>query len=89
LKLVLGEPQSLKGVEVHEVEVVAPIHKCLGKSSHPDQRVDDKGKPTRLGDPIQVVHPIENDWGFRLAQVLRDRSAHGVDHSVGELELAA
>jgi hypothetical protein len=32
LELVLGEHQPLKGVEVHEVEAVAPIHEGLSES---------------------------------------------------------
>jgi hypothetical protein len=31
LELVLGEPQSLKGVEVHEVEAATPIHVGLSR----------------------------------------------------------
>jgi hypothetical protein len=36
LELVLGESQSLKGVQVHEVEAVATILECFGESGHPD-----------------------------------------------------
>jgi hypothetical protein len=45
LELVLGEPQPLKAIEVHEVEVAALVHEGLGESGCPDQRVDYEGKP--------------------------------------------
>jgi hypothetical protein len=45
LELVLGESQSLKGVEVHEVEATTHIHEYFGQLGHSDQRVNDKGKP--------------------------------------------
>jgi hypothetical protein len=41
LGLVTIKPQSLKGVEVHEVEVAAL-----------DQRIDNEGKPPRFRDAI-------------------------------------
>jgi hypothetical protein len=72
MELTLGESQSLKGVEVHEVEATTPIHECFGEPGRPDQWVDDKEKPPWLGDSIQVVCPVESDWRFRLAQVLQD-----------------
>jgi hypothetical protein len=36
LELVVGRAQPLECVEVHEVDVVAPIHEGLGEPSHPD-----------------------------------------------------
>jgi hypothetical protein len=41
LGLVMVKPQSLKGVEVHEVEATAL-----------DQRIDNEGKPPRFRDAI-------------------------------------
>jgi hypothetical protein len=55
LELVLGQPQSLKGVEVLEVEATAAIHEGLSEPSCTDQWVNDEGKPPWLGDTIQVV----------------------------------
>jgi hypothetical protein len=69
LELVLGEPQPLKGVEVHEVEVAASIHEGLSKPGLPDQRIDIEGKPPRLRDAIQVVHLVKSDLGFGPTQV--------------------
>jgi hypothetical protein len=89
LELVLGESQSLKGVEVHEVEVIAPIQECFGEPGHPDQQVDYKGKPPWLREAIWVVRPIKSDWGFKPTQVLRDRCTHRIDCPPGELELLA
>jgi hypothetical protein len=37
LELVMGEPQPLEGVKVHEVEVATPIHEGLSKLSCSDQ----------------------------------------------------
>jgi hypothetical protein len=89
LKLILGEPQSLKGVEVHEVEVVAPVHEGLSELGCPNQRVDNEGKPPWLRDAARVVHLVKSDQGFELAQVLRDCHGHGIDRPACELELAA
>jgi hypothetical protein len=89
LELVLGESQSLKGIEAHEVEATAPIHECFGEPGHPVQRVDDKGKPLCLGDAIRVVRSVKSDWGLGPAQALWDQHTHGVDHPASELELAA
>jgi hypothetical protein len=36
LELVIGKPQCLKGVKVHEFEAAAPIHEGLSKLGHPD-----------------------------------------------------
>jgi hypothetical protein len=49
LELVLGEPQPLKGIEVHEVGAAAPIHEGLGEPGSPDQRADDEGNLPGLG----------------------------------------
>jgi hypothetical protein len=35
-ELVLGKPQPLKGVEVHDVESANPIHEGFGEPGHPD-----------------------------------------------------
>jgi hypothetical protein len=45
LELIRGKPQTLKGIKVHEVEAVAPVHEGLGKPGCPGQRVNDEGKP--------------------------------------------
>jgi hypothetical protein len=89
LKLILGEPQSLKGVEVHEVEVVAPVHEGLSELGCPNQWVDNEEKPPWLRDAARVVHLVKSDQGFKLAQVLRDCHGHGIDRPACELELAA
>jgi hypothetical protein len=70
LELILGEPQPLKGVEVHEVEATAPIHEGLSELGCPDQRVDNAGEPSWLRDAIWVVRPIKSDRGLKLEQVL-------------------
>jgi hypothetical protein len=45
LKLVTDKPHPLKGVDVHEVEATASIYEGLSESGHPDQRVNNEGKP--------------------------------------------
>jgi hypothetical protein len=45
LELVMGKPQPLKDIEVHEVEVAASIHEGLSELGHPNQQVDNEGKP--------------------------------------------
>jgi hypothetical protein len=55
LELVTGEPQPLKGVEVHEVEAAASFHEGLSEPGRPDQWVDNEGKPPQLGNAIRVV----------------------------------
>jgi hypothetical protein len=82
----MGESRSLKGVEVPEVEATAPIHECFGELGHPDEWVNNKGKPPWLEDAILIIHPVKIDWGFGPAQVLWDRPTHGVDHPTSELE---
>jgi hypothetical protein len=69
LEFVLGKPQSLKGIEVHEVEAAAPVHEGLGEPGCPDQWVDDEGIPSWLGDAIRVVRPVESDRRFGPVQV--------------------
>jgi hypothetical protein len=89
LELVTGMPQPLKGVEVHEVEAVAPIHEGLSDPGRPDQWIDNEGKPPRHRDAIQVVRSVKSDQGLGPVQVLWDRSAYGVDCSVGKFELTS
>jgi hypothetical protein len=89
LELVLGEPQSLEGVEVHEVKAATPIHEGLSEPSCSDQWVNNEGKPPWLRDAIQVVHSDKSDRRFGPAQVLQDHRAHDIDCSAGELELEA
>jgi hypothetical protein len=88
LELVMGKTQPLKGVEVDEVETAASIHDGLSQPGRPDQRVDNEGKPPRLGYAIRVVNSIKSDQGLRPAQVLQDRCNYGVDCSASKLELA-
>jgi hypothetical protein len=49
LELVLGMPQPLEGIEVHEGEATAPIHEGFGEPGHPDQRVNYEGNLLGLG----------------------------------------
>jgi hypothetical protein len=65
LELVMGKPQPLNGVKVHEVEAAAPIHEGLSEPGPPDQRNDNEGKPPRLRDAIQVVPSVKSDRGLR------------------------
>jgi hypothetical protein len=66
---------------VQEVEAAASIHEGLSEPGHPDQRVNNEGKPRQLGDAIQVVRLVKSDRGLRLVQGLRDRCAYGIDCS--------
>jgi hypothetical protein len=50
--LVTSEPKFLKGIEVNEVEIVAPVHESFGEPCCPDEWVDYEGKPSRLGDAV-------------------------------------
>jgi hypothetical protein len=86
LELVLGEPQSHKGVEVHEVEAAGPVHEGLSEPCCPDQWVDNERKPPWLRDTIWVVRLVESDRGFGPAQVVWDCRAHGIDCLACELE---
>jgi hypothetical protein len=88
LNLVLGKPQSLKGIEVHDIEVAARIHEGLGELGCPNQRVGDEGKPLWLRYSIWVVHLVESDQRSGPAQVLQDCHAHRVGHLASELEFA-
>jgi hypothetical protein len=45
LELVTGKLRPLKGVEVHEIGTTAPIHEGLSEPGHPDQRINNEGKP--------------------------------------------
>jgi hypothetical protein len=87
LEWIPSESQPLEGVEVHEVETAAPIHEGFGELGRPDQWINYEGKPSRLGDTIWVVRPIESDWGHGLAKVLRGSWAHGVNHPACKLDL--
>jgi hypothetical protein len=87
LELIPGEPQPFEGVEVHEVETTAPIHEGLGESGCPDQWVDYEGELSRLGNTVQVIRPIESDWGLRSVKVLWGSRAYGVDCPACKLEL--
>jgi hypothetical protein len=69
-------PQSVEGVQVHEVVATAPVH---GEPSHHDQWVDYEGKPSWLGDTIRVIYLVKGDWGFRLVKVLWGSQAHNVN----------
>jgi hypothetical protein len=88
LELVLGEPQSLEGVEVHEVDAAVPIHEGLSEPGCSGRWVNNKGKPPWLRDDIRVVHSVKSVGGFRPTQVLWDHCAHDIDFLAGELELA-
>jgi hypothetical protein len=84
----MGKLQPLKGVEVHVVETAVSIHEGLTEPGHPDQRVDNEGKPARLGDAIRVVCSVKSDRGLGPAQLLWGHYAYGVDCSASRLELA-
>jgi hypothetical protein len=84
----MDKPHPLKGLEVHEVEATASIHAGLSEPGHPDQWVDNEGKPPRLGDAIRVVHSVKSDRGLGPAQVLWDHCAYSVDRSASKLEFA-
>jgi hypothetical protein len=88
-ELIPCEPQPFEGDEVHEVEAIAPIYEGLGEPSRLDQRVNSEGKPPRLGDTVQVIHPIESDWRLGLAKVLQCSWAYGVDRPACKLELTS
>jgi hypothetical protein len=87
LELIPGESQSVKGVGVHEVEAIAPIHEDFGEPGHPNQWVNYEGKPSWLGDTVWVVHSIKGDQGIRPAKVLLGSRAHGVNRPACEFEL--
>jgi hypothetical protein len=70
LELVTGKPQPLKGVEVHEVAAIAPIHEGLSEPGSLDQQVDNERKPPRLRDDIWVVRLVKSDQGLEPMQVL-------------------
>jgi hypothetical protein len=79
-------PQSLNGVEVHEVEAATSTQEGLSEPGCPDQWVDDEAKPPSLGDAIWVVYPVKSDQEFGPAQVLRDCRTHEVDRPTDEFE---
>jgi hypothetical protein len=74
-------------IELHEVEATAPIHESFGEPSHPDQRVDYEGKPSRLGYIVRVIRLIKSDWGLELVMVLRRNKAYGADRPTYKFEL--
>jgi hypothetical protein len=49
LELIRAKSQSVKGVEVHEVEATIPIHKCFGEPSLLDQWITTRGNLPGLG----------------------------------------
>jgi hypothetical protein len=67
LELVLGKPQSLKGIKVHEFGAAAAVHEGLGELDCPDQWVNDEGKPPWLGDALRVVRSVKSDQRFEPA----------------------
>jgi hypothetical protein len=81
MELGTGKPQHLKGVKVHGVETVAPIHEGLSEPGRPDQWIDNEGKPPHFRDAIWVVHSVKSDLGLGPVQVLQDRCAYGIDYS--------
>jgi hypothetical protein len=87
LELIPGKSQSIKGVEVHEVEAAAPIHEGFGEPGRPDQRINYEGKPFGLGDTIWVIHLIKSDRGLRPMKVLRGSQTHGVNHTACKFEV--
>jgi hypothetical protein len=74
-ELVIGKPSPLKGVEVHELEVVASVHEGLSEPGRPDQRVNNEGKPplswlmTRFES--RGAHECGEQWNARKMRVYK------------------
>ena len=70
LELCSINSQEVEGLEVHDVEAAAVVHRYLGESSADDDRVNDEWIDARANDPIRMIVVVECDGGARLVEVL-------------------
>jgi hypothetical protein len=67
------DPQKVEGLGVDDVEATSAIHKHLGEACVGDDRINNKGVDSRIGDVVRMIITVECDGHLRPVKEAGDR----------------
>jgi hypothetical protein len=59
------DPQGIKSLYVHDVEIAPPVHEDFGQTLRANDCFNDKGVGSKMRDLARVIASIEHDWGLQ------------------------